>query len=66
MTCYLNHKIPGKVGEAGSEDSFTLFSLDASSATKDVVTFKRGMLNIRDTKLNVEIETPTAANSTTP
>lgn len=41
-------------------------SSEASSATNDVVTFNKGMLNILDTRLNTDIDTPTAASSTGP
>lgn len=37
-----------------------------SSATKDVVILSKGTLNNLDTRLNTEIETPTAASSTDP
>ena len=39
---------------------------EASSATNEVVIFKRGTLNILEIRLNTEIETPTAASSTGP
>lgn len=58
---------PSVVGEVGSNGmSETIFFSDASSATNDVVTLSKGRLNILDTKLKIEIETPTAPSSTGP
>jgi len=41
-------------------------SIACCSATKDVVTLSKGTLNSFDTKLNTEIDTPTAASSAEP
>lgn len=55
------------VGEVGSNSTSATVSLSqASSATNEVVTFKRGRLNILETRLKIEIETPTAPSSTGP
>ncbi len=59
-----------EVGEVGSKGtSVTPLSIslsEASSATNDVVTFRRGRLNILDTRLKIEMDTPTAPCSTAP
>lgn len=54
--------------ELGLEDSEDISGnpSEASSATNEVVIFKRGTLNILEIRLNTEIETPTAASSTGP
>jgi hypothetical protein len=58
---------PSVVGEVGSNGmSETIIFSDASSATNDVVTLSKGRLNILDTKLKIEIDTPTAPSSTGP
>jgi hypothetical protein len=43
-----------------------LLSKACSSATKDVVMLSKGTLNSLATRLNTDIETPTAASSTDP
>lgn len=48
------------------DSSSPLVTNVCSSATKEVVMFRRGTLNNLDTRLNTEAETPTAANSTDP
>lgn len=48
--------------EAKSLDEF--FAI--SSATKEVATLSRGILNNLDTMLKIDIETPADANSTEP
>lgn len=58
---------PFKTGELGSNGkSVRTAFCTASSATNDVVMFRSGRLNIFDTRLNIEIETPIAPSSTEP
>jgi hypothetical protein len=57
----------GEVGSKGTSVTSLSISLsEASSATNDVVTFRRGRLNILETRLKIEMETPTAPCSTGP
>lgn len=54
------------IGSSIEESNRASLADASSSATKEVVTFNKGRLNIFETRLKTEIETPTAASSTGP
>lgn len=47
-------------------DKFSTEFFEKSSATKEVATLRRGILNNFDTTLKIDIETPAEANATEP
>lgn len=54
------------IAKNASDLPVVLLPTACCSATKDVVTLRRGMLNNLETRLKTEIDTPIAANSTDP
>ena len=47
-------------------NTFSIAFFEMSSATKEVATLRRGILNNFDTMLNTDMETPAEANATEP